>query len=123
MKCPTCSQWTEQLDTRKRLGSVYRRYECGNEHRFTTKDGEVYRVDSVKRARGRPRKPTHTINSTQTVAVATDVYWIPIDAETPRSVKLQLLSIGGVAMYGALSSDTSFYTHWCPVPKKRNEHV
>ncbi len=50
--------------------------------------------------------------------MATDTYWLPIDKDTPRSVKLQLLSIGGVAQYGTLQSDTSFYTHWCPVPKK-----
>lgn len=62
--------------------------------------------------------PTHTLNSTRTVAVANDVYWLPIDADTPRSAKLQLLSIGGVAQYGSLGSDTSFYTHWCPLPKK-----
>ena len=62
--------------------------------------------------------PTHTLNSTKTVAVATDTYWLPIDKDTPRSVKLQLLSIGGVAQYGTLGSDVSFYTHWCPVPKK-----
>jgi len=60
-----------------------------------------------------------TLNSTNTVAVATDVYWMPIDAETPRSAKLQLLSIGGGAQYGVLNGDTSFYTHWCPLPKKR----
>jgi len=60
-----------------------------------------------------------TLNSTNTVAVATDVYWMPIDADTPRSAKLQLLSIGGVAQYGVLGGDTSFYTHWCPLPKKR----
>jgi hypothetical protein len=59
------------------------------------------------------------MNSTSTVAVATDVYWMPIDAETPRSAKLQLLSIGVVAQYGTLNGDTSFYTHWCPLPKKR----
>jgi hypothetical protein len=58
------------------------------------------------------------MNSTSTVAVATDVYWIPIDKDTPRSAKLQLLSIGGVAQYGTLGSDSSFYTHWCPLPKK-----
>ena len=62
--------------------------------------------------------PTHTLNSTKTVAVATDTFWMPIDKDTPRSVKLQLLSIGGVAQYGNLQADTSFYTHWCPVPKK-----
>ncbi len=65
--------------------------------------------------------PTHTLNSTKTVAVATDVYWMPIDKDTPRSAKLQLLSIGGVAQYGTLSGDVSFYTHWCPLPKKRPE--
>jgi hypothetical protein len=32
---------------------------------------------------------------------------------------LQLLSIGGVAQYGTLGGDTSFYTHWSPLPKKR----
>ncbi len=63
--------------------------------------------------------PTHVLNSTKTVAVATDVYWIPIDKDTPRSAKLQLLSIGGVAQYGTLSGDVSFYTHWAPLPKKR----
>ena len=62
--------------------------------------------------------PTHVLNSTKTVAVATDVYWMPIDKDTPRSVKLQLLSIGGVAQYGTLGSDPTFFTHWCPVPKK-----
>ena len=61
---------------------------------------------------------THTLNSTKTVAVANDVFWIPIDKDTPRGAKLQLLSIGGVAHYGTLSGDTSFYTHWCPLPKK-----
>ena len=61
---------------------------------------------------------THTLNSSKTVAVAIDTYWLPIDEETPRSVKLQLLSIGGVAQYGVLQQDTTFHTHWCPVPKK-----
>ena len=61
---------------------------------------------------------THTLNSSKTVAVAIDTYWLPIDEDTPRSVKLQLLSIGGVAQYGVLQQDTAFYTHWCPVPKK-----
>jgi len=64
---------------------------------------------------------THTLNTLRTVAVAIDVYWIPIDEKTPRCVKLQLLSIGGVAQYGVLQQDTSFYTHWCPLPKKPND--
>ena len=65
--------------------------------------------------------PTHTLNSARTVAVAVDTYWLPIDKDTPRNVKLQLLSIGGVAQYGSLSGDISFYTHWCPLPKRRYE--
>jgi hypothetical protein len=65
--------------------------------------------------------PTHTISTSHAVAVSTDTYWMPIDKDTPRSVKLQLLSIGGVAQYSVLQADTSFFTHWCPLPKKRNE--
>jgi hypothetical protein len=64
---------------------------------------------------------TYTINSTRTVAVSTDTYWIPIDNETPRNVKIQLLTAGGVALYGSIGIDTDFYSHWCPLPKKQNE--
>ena len=59
---------------------------------------------------------THTLNAAKTVAVATDVYWIPIDENTPRSVKLQLLGKGNVATYGTYFGDP-FWTHWCPLPK------
>jgi transcriptional regulator NrdR family protein len=40
MKCPICGAWTSVLETRtrKRDGVVVRRYECGNEHRFTTNE-------------------------------------------------------------------------------------
>jgi hypothetical protein len=63
----------------------------------------------------------HKLNSSKTVAVSIDTYWIPIDEKTPKGVKLQLLSIGGVAQYSVLQQDTSFFTHWCPVPKKPND--
>lgn len=62
---------------------------------------------------------THTINVTGTVAVATDYYWQPIDTNTPRGVKLQLLGKGGVAVYGTWNGKDPFYTHWAPVPKRR----
>ena len=62
---------------------------------------------------------THTINASQTAAVATDYYWIPIDENTPRGVKLQLLGKGGVAHYGTYH-ETQFWTHWAPLPKRRN---
>ena len=62
---------------------------------------------------------THTINSASTVAVATDYFWQPIDTNTPRGVKLQLLGKGGVAVYGTWNGKDTFYTHWAPVPKRR----
>jgi hypothetical protein len=64
--------------------------------------------------------PTHTLNAAKTVAVSTDTFWIPIDKDTPRAVKLQLLGKGGVAHYGSYNGD-DFWTHWCPLPKKRKE--
>lgn len=67
-----------------------------------------------------PTQATHTINTAKTVAVATDTFWIPIDKDTPRAVKLQLLGKGGVAHYGSYNGD-DFWTHWCPLPKKRKE--
>ena len=37
MKCPRCSTWTEVLETRQTLdNTTRRRYQCANEHRFTT---------------------------------------------------------------------------------------
>lgn len=37
MKCPVCGTWTLVKETRQRTENVkYRRYECANEHRFTT---------------------------------------------------------------------------------------
>ena len=67
---------------------------------------------------------THTINTAGSVAVATDYFWQPIDADTPKGVKLQLLGKGGVAVYGTWAGKDTFYTHWAPVPKRRksDEH-
>jgi len=37
MKCPVCDTWTTVKDTRRKENNVrYRRYECGNTHRFIT---------------------------------------------------------------------------------------
>ena len=39
MKCPTCKTWAEVLETRGRPhNETHRRYECANEHRFSTKE-------------------------------------------------------------------------------------
>jgi len=61
---------------------------------------------------------THTLNKDGTVAVAVDVYWIPIDEHTLTSVKMQLLGKGGVAVYGNIGGNVdAHWTHWCPLPK------
>ena len=44
VKCPVCDQWVSTLETRARgSNETYRRYQCANEHRFTTKE-KVERV-------------------------------------------------------------------------------
>lgn len=64
---------------------------------------------------------THTINTAGTVAVATDVYLQPVGQDTPRGVKLQLLTQGGVLVYGHYDGKDKFYTDWAPLPKKREK--
>jgi hypothetical protein len=61
---------------------------------------------------------THTINTAKTAAVAWDYYWLPITKDTPRGVKLQLLTQGGVAIYGHWDGKNTFYEAWAPMPKK-----
>jgi hypothetical protein len=44
VKCPVCDAWVSTLETRTRdKNETYRRYQCANEHRFTTKE-KVERV-------------------------------------------------------------------------------
>lgn len=50
MKCPVCGAWTEVKESRLRLNNTrFRRYECANEHRFSTRE-IVERVDEQKPA-------------------------------------------------------------------------
>ena len=37
-KCPECGAWADVLETRQRPEYTYRRYECANNHRFTTRE-------------------------------------------------------------------------------------
>lgn len=62
---------------------------------------------------------THTMNTEGTVAVAIDTYWLPINDDTPRGVKLQLLGKGGVATYAMWDGKNPFWTDWAPLPKRR----
>ena len=39
MKCPTCKAWAEVKETRSKPNNEkYRRYQCANEHNFSTKE-------------------------------------------------------------------------------------
>lgn len=50
------------------------------------------------------------------VAVDGQYFWRPIDADTPRGVKLQLLGRGGVATYSQYDGKNTFWRGWAPLP-------
>ena len=55
----------------------------------------------------------HRLNHSGTVAVATDRYWQFIDDETPRGVKLNLLTVHGVGVTGVLTeTNRNHFVGW-----------
>lgn len=60
-------------------------------------------------------------NSTQTVAVDRNYYWLPIERSTPNGVKFQLINRNaGVATYGVLTEENrKFFDHYAPLPAFR----
>jgi hypothetical protein len=77
-----------------------------------TEDDEFERIEMENKFR---------LDSTRTTVVAEDYYWIPIDENTPTSVKILLLGRSGVATMGHYEAlpGTQFWTHWAPLPRKR----
>jgi hypothetical protein len=60
---------------------------------------------------------THKIDSTGKAAVATDHYWIPIDANTPSGVTMWLINkASGVGQKGRHNPADKFFDHWFPLP-------
>lgn len=60
----------------------------------------------------------NNLDSSQAAAVDHNYHWLPINQQTPRGCKLQLINKeAGVAMYGVLSYTDNFYTHWAALPK------
>jgi len=59
------------------------------------------------------------MNSDQTVAVSTEVFWNEDMTTCPRGVKVQLLGAGGIALYGTYDGKDPFYLGWAPVPRRR----
>ena len=52
-------------------------------------------------------------------AVDDSYVWRVIDHNTPMHVKLQVLTIHGIAQHDVLTqSNKEFYTHWTPLPRK-----
>ena len=56
-------------------------------------------------------------NTTKGVAVDQTYYWQPMDT-CPRGMKVQLLGLGGVALYGSYNGRELFYVGWAPLPNK-----
>jgi hypothetical protein len=50
-------------------------------------------------------------------AVDQDYFWQPLST-CPLSAKVQLLTAGGVAVYGQYSKGQKGYKGWAPLPKK-----
>ena len=68
------------------------------------------------------RANQYKLDSTETAAVATEFYWLPIDDSTPRGVKILLLGRGGVASLGHYHhkpGETQFWEFWAPLPRKK----
>ena len=55
--------------------------------------------------------------SNSAVAVDRAYYWQPM-SECPRSVKVQLLGKGGVAIYGTYNGNDPFWEGWAPLPSR-----
>ena len=48
MICPTCNAWTRTLETRDKFdGTIHRRYECANLHRFNTTESVTFAVPKL----------------------------------------------------------------------------
>lgn len=57
------------------------------------------------------------INTAGTVAVDAGVFWQPMRS-CPQGVKVQLLGVGGVAVYDNWNGRDTFWLGWSPLPSK-----
>lgn len=60
---------------------------------------------------------THKLNADQTVAVAVDYFWQPM-ATCPLGCKVQLLNLGGAAVYSSYDGKDPDWQGWAPLPRK-----
>jgi len=69
------------------------------------------------------KKHNDKVSGDGTAYVDHDYYWRPLET-APHGVKLQLLSIYGVAAHGLLSPaiiEDGFWIGWTPLPKLKKE--
>ena len=80
---------------------------------MTPEDEEFGRIE---------REIKYKLDSTRSTVVADDYYWIPIDKNTPKYMKVLLLGRSGVATMGHYEhrpNETQFWEFWAPLPRKR----
>ena len=64
----------------------------------------------------------HKLNSDRTAAVSLDAEWLPIDASTPRGVKVWMINRpSGSSFSGQYNPSDPFPTHWFPNPTFQKE--
>ena len=61
----------------------------------------------------------HHITNDGRVAVAADVFWMPIDSQTPRNVKVLAISRekSGVLQVAEVRTNETWLSHWHPLPR------
>jgi hypothetical protein len=63
----------------------------------------------------------YKLNTDKTAAVATEVFWMPIDYDTPVGVKMLVINQAhGIACICVRRTQDS-WTHWAPLPKFKEE--
>lgn len=60
---------------------------------------------------------TIKISSDRVAVVDLEYFWRPLES-CPASAKVQLLTTGGVAVYGHYSQGQKGYLGWAPLPKR-----
>ncbi len=57
------------------------------------------------------------------VAVSREIFWLPIDENTPRSVKVLAINRAkcGIAQFAELHHSETWYDYWYPLPRMPQE--
>lgn len=65
----------------------------------------------------------HHITNDGKVAVSGTMFWLPIDDNTPRNCKVLAIAreSSGVLSVAELHTPETWYTHWHPLPRFKNE--